>query len=383
MKKGILVVLLFSLLLGSCVPAGAETLSNIPTEVPTYIPTPISTNTPTPTATPTSTPTPTPTPVPSLRSLAQVRGIWIGTAVAARPLHDDPLYAKMLAREFNILTLENAVKFGPVHPDKDRYNFRNADAIVDFAEAYGMQVRGHALVWDSQLPTWLTEGSWTREELIEILREHIMTVVRRYRGRVVAWDVVNEAVADDGSLRDTIWLRGIGPEYIEMAFRWAHEADQEALLFYNDYGAEGLGLKSDAVYTLVQDLLQRGVPIHGVGFQMHTGLDCYPKPQNVATNMKRLAALGLEVHITEMEVKIKEPVTEEGLARQAHVYRKMLEICLVAKNCKAFVMWGFTDRYSYIPHILPGLGAAHIFDEFYRPKPAYDALIEALKAQQP
>lgn len=426
MKKSTLVVLLLSILLVSCVSAGAETLIIIPTETPQPTPTwtPEPTNTPRPTVTPQPTPTwtpvptatstpqptvtpqprptevpstptpvpmntpvptstPTPTPVPSLRSLAQIHGMRIGTAVTARPLRDDPLYAETLAREFNILTLENAVKFGPVHPDKDRYDFRRADAIIDFAEAHEMQVRGHTLVWDAQLPTWLIEGSWTREELIEILWEHIMTVVGRYRGRIVAWDVVNEAIADDGSLRDTFWLRRIGPEYIEMAFRWAHEADPNALLFYNDYGAEGLSPKSDAVYALVRGLLQRGVPIHGVGFQMHTAPGHHPRVQNIAANMKRLAALGLEVHITEMEVKLKEPVTDEKLVKQARVYRKMLEVCLSTENCKAFVMWGFTDRHSYIPHVLPEWGAAHIFDESYNPKPAYQALMEALKAQQP
>ena len=137
----------------------------------------------------------------------------------------------------------------------------------------------------SQLPAWLTEGTWTRDELIAIIREHITTVVGHYRGRVAAWDVVNEGVGDDGSLRDTIWLRGIGPEYIDMAFRWAHEADPDALLFYNDYAGEGLGTKSDAIYALVQGLLERGVPINGVGLQMHVSLRWSPQPQDVAANM--------------------------------------------------------------------------------------------------
>ena len=192
-----------------------------------------------------------------------------------------------------MLTPENAMKFGLVHPEPDRYDFADADYIVGFAEAHGMQVRGHNLVWHFQLPTWLTEGTWTRDELIDILHQHITTVVGHYRGRVAAWDVVNEAIADDGSLRDTIWLRGIGPEYIDMAFRWAHEADPDALLFYNDYAGEGLGAKSDAIYALVQGLLERGVPINGVGLQMHVSLRWSPQPQDVAANMERLGALGL------------------------------------------------------------------------------------------
>ena len=351
MKGSIFVVMILFVLAVSCAPAQREPPTTIPTSV---LP---------------------------LRSLAQDRDIHIGAAVAARPLGSEALYAETLAREFNMLTPENAMKFGPLHPNRDRYDFSDADAIVDFAEAHGMQVRGHTLVWHNQLPSWLTAGNWARDEMIEILREHIMTVVGRYQGRVAAWDVVNEAVANDGSLRDTIWLRSIGPEYIDMAFRWAHEADPDALLFYNDYGGEGQGRKSDAIYTLVHGLLQRGVPIHGVGLQMHVSLDRSPEPQDVAANMKRLAALGLKVHITEMDVRIKGPATEEKLAEQARVYRDMLEVCLAAENCRAFVLWGFTDRHSWIPHFFTGYGSGLIFDESYRPKPAYNALIDMLIGQ--
>lgn len=320
----------------------------------------------------------TPTAPLSLRSLAQARGIQIGAAVAVDPLLSEPLYAETLAREFSILTPENAMKFEPVHPGPDRYDFSAADAIVNFAEEHGMQVRGHTLVWHSQLPGWLTEGNWTRDELIQILRDHIMTVVGRYRGRVAAWDVVNEAVNDNGALRNTIWLRGIGPEYLDMAFQWAHEADPDALLFYNDYGGEGLKPKSDAIYALVRDLVQRGVPIHGVGLQMHVSLDGCPTRQAVTANMDRLSALGLQVHITELDARIKDPATEEELADQAGVYRDMLGVCLSAQNCKAFVLWGFTDRHSWIPYFFEGWGTALIFDQSYRPKPAYEALVDGL-----
>jgi len=366
----------------SCTPA----LTRTPATPRASIQPPIATHTPTPTPatpgksiqTPIVTHTPTPMVAPSLRSLAQERGIRIGAAVAVEPLQNEPLYAEVLAREFSMLTPENAMKFEPVHPGPDRYDFSAADAIVAFAADHGMQVRGHTLVWHYQLPPWLTGGDWTRDELIQILQEHITTVVGRYRGQVAAWDVVNEAIADDGSLRDTIWLRGIGPEYIDMAFQWAHEADPDARLFYNDYGGEGQGRKSDAIYALVQSLLQRGVPIHGVGLQMHVSLDDFPTPQDVATNMDRLSALGLEVHITEMDVRIKGEATEEALVKQAGVYRDMLDACLSAQNCKAFVLWGFTDRHSWIPYFFEGWDAALIFDPSYRPKPAYDALADGL-----
>ena len=322
----------------------------------------------------------TPTPTSSLRTLAGAHNMHIGAAVALGPLQCESLYAETLAREFSMLTPENVMKFGPLHPEQERYDFAAADAIVAFARSHDMQVRGHTLVWHNQLPSWLTKRDWTREALIEILREHITTVVGRYRGRVGAWDVVNEAVADDGSLRDTIWLQGIGPEYLDMAFRWAHEADPEARLFYNDYNGEGQGCKADAIYKWVRDFVRRGVPIRGVGLQMHVALDRFPEPQAVAANVERLAGLGLEVHITEMDVRIEEPATAEDLHRQASVYGDMLRVCLTADNCSAFVLWGFTDRWSWIPHFFEGCGRALILDEDYRPKPAYHALREALSA---
>jgi endo-1,4-beta-xylanase len=323
---------------------------------------------------------PTVTPAPSLRALAHERGIGIGAAVSAGPLRREPLYGETLAREFSMLTTENAAKFGPVHPEPDRYDFADADFIVGFAEAHDMQVRGHTLVWHNQLPAWLTDGTWTRDELIDILREHVTTVVGHYRGRVAAWDVVNEAVADDGSLRDTIWRRGIGPEYIDMAFRWAHEADPDALLFCNDYAGEDLGPKSDAVHALVQGLLERGVPINGVGLQMHVSLRWPPDPEDVAANMARLGALGLQVHVTEMDVRIQDGVgtTEERLAAQADIYRDMMDVCLESSACKAFVTWGFTDRHSWIPQHTGHPDAPLLFDESYRPKPAYHAIMDAL-----
>ncbi len=315
----------------------------------------------------------------SLRTLARARGIRIGAAVASGPLHGEPRYAEILRHEFNVVTPENAMKFEWVHPRQNVYAFSDADAIVAFARANDMQVRGHTLVWHVSLPRWLTGGNFTRSEMRDILREHIHEVVRHFRGQVEVWDVLNEAVADDGSLEKTIWLRGIGPEYIELAFRWAHEADPQARLFYNDNGGEGLGRKSDAIYSLIRGLVQRGAPIHGVGFQFHINPESPPNTRAVVANMDRLAALGLEVHVTELDVRIKKPVTEEKLDAQARIYGSILGACLSARNCRAFVMWGFTDRHSWIPLFFPGWGAGLILDEFYRPKPAYGALMDLLR----
>jgi endo-1,4-beta-xylanase len=313
----------------------------------------------------------------SLRELAQVRGIHIGAAVAPGPLRREAPYAQALAHEFSMLTTENALKFGPVHPSLDRYAFDDADDIIVFAEANDMLVRGHTLVWHNQLPSWIEQGEWTREELMTVLEDHISTVVRRYRGRVHAWDVVNEAI-DKGSLRDTVWLRTIGPEYLDLAFRWAHEADPGALLFYNDYGGEGINRKSDAIYDLVEGMLERGVPIHGVGLQMHVTASWSPGAVRVLDNMNRLADLGLQVHITELDVRIRGGPSEHDLQRQADIYRETMETCLAARSCTAYVTWGFADRHSWIPGFFSGWGSALIFDETYQPKPAYTALHETL-----
>jgi len=214
------------------------------------------------------------------------------------------------------------------------------------------------------------------------MKDHIFTVVSHYRGQVNMWDVVNEAIGNDGKMRDTLWYRDIGPDYLDWAFRWAHEANPQAHLFYNDYGAEGLNLKSDAVYSLVKGMLQRGVPIYGVGLQMHTSILNAPVKQDVIANMNRLAALGLKVQITEMDVQIQgdtRPMAQR-LTAQAKVYSDMLHVCLVVKTCESFVMWGFTDRYTWIPSATGHPDAPLIFDTNYRPKPAYTSMIQELRS---
>jgi len=317
---------------------------------------------------------------PSLRELADRRGLKIGAAVAPGPLRGEPAYAQALAHEYNFLTTENALKFGPVHPQPNTYAFTDADLIVEFAEKHNMQVRGHTLIWHQQLATWVEKGNWTRETLIEVMREHIFTVVGRYKGRIAVWDVVNEAITDSGgALRASVWQQVIGDDYIDLAFQFAHEADPDAQLFYNDYGAEEMNRKSDAVYELVKGMLERGVPIHGVGLQMHIPSTRPPKWASVAENIARLNALGLKVHITELDVRVPDPPNEDKLKRQAEVYRDVLQTCLDAQACTAFITWGFTDRHSWIPGFFSGWGAALPFDETYQPKPAYDALRQALE----
>jgi endo-1,4-beta-xylanase len=313
-----------------------------------------------------------------LRALAEKRGLYIGAAVSPNPLRSDPAYAAALAHEFNQVTTENALKFGPVHPQPNHYAFEDADAIVDFAVTHQMAVRGHTLVWHQQNPDWLNNGSWTKDRLSAVLQEHIQTVVSRYQGKILFWDVVNEAVEARG-LRDTLWLRTLGPDYLDYAFRWANKADPAAKLFYNDYESEGLSPKSDQVYALVKGLLERGVPIHGVGLQLHITVGGVP--YGLQENMQRLGELGLEVHITELDVRIDGQVTPAKLQAQAKTYHQVMEACLNVQQCTAFITWGFTDAHSWVPGFFKGWGSALLFDEVYQPKPAYDALRDILQNQ--
>lgn len=315
----------------------------------------------------------------TLRTLAQSASIRIGAAADVAVLNTDATYARLLAREFNLLTPENAMKFSVVQPERGRFDFTQADALVAFAEAHDMQVNGHVLVWHQQLPDWLTQGNFSPDELKAILREHIQTLVTRYRGRVASWDVAAEAVGEDGQLRETFWSRSIGPDYLALAFRWAHEADPQARLRYNDYGGEGAGAKSDGIYDLMAALRRKGTPIHGVGLQMHASLQDAPRAKDVRINMKRLAALGLETHITEMDVMLSIPATRTDLRAQATLFRDMLQACLAVAQCRSFSTWGATDRYSWIPDYFPGQGAALLFGTDYRPKPAYRSIGRLLR----
>jgi endo-1,4-beta-xylanase len=365
--------LAFAALMGGCggAPAVPATVASTPAATPTTVPTTGPTSVPTAAATPSANGE-------QLRDLAARRRFYVGAAVSIDALRSEPAYAELLARTYNQVTPENVMKFGPIHPARDRFNWNDADALVAFAEEHGMRVHGHTLVWHQQLPSWVTQGNMTADQARAALQDHITQVVGRYKGRIAEWDVVNEAFTDDGSPRQTVWRKLIGPEYIELAFRWAHQADPDAKLFYNDYNGEELNAKSNAIYELVRDLKQRGVPIDGVGMQMHITLAGRPDTKRLAENMRRLGDLGLAVHVSEMDVRLPTPADAAALRTQARAYREVLQVCLAAPNCGEFTTWGFTDKHSWVPGFYSGYGAALPFDELYAPKPAYTALIEEL-----
>jgi GH35 family endo-1,4-beta-xylanase len=314
----------------------------------------------------------------SLRGFASRNNIYMGAAVWTNHL-DDPIHQEVLGREFNMLTPEHEAKFCMISTARGEYDFSRVDRLIEFAEAHDMAIHGHTLIWHSCSPDWVENADFSREEAIEVLREHITTVVERYKGRILYWDVVNEAF-DGAVLRDTAWLRMIGEDYIELAFQFAHEADPDALLLYNDYGAEAMNAKSDAVYAMAQDFLERDIPIHGIGMQGHFDL---PRINvgSIAENMQRLADIGLEVQLTEVDVKYIGETTDEILRQQAREYYRLMETCLDAENCTAFIVWGVSDKYTWLreasffdnPTVDPLL-----FTDDYQPKPAYFALMDLL-----
>jgi len=316
----------------------------------------------------------------SLRTLANGKGRLIGSAVDrgfGYSGSDGVTFKTTLAREFNMLTPENDMKHERIHPGRDVYRFEPADSLVTFADANGMKVRGHTLIWHQQLAAWLTSGSWTTDETMALLVDHVTKVVSHYRGRVIEWDVVNEALGDNGSLRPSFWFDRIGRDYVELAFRTARAADSTVALFYNDYNIEGISPKSDSLYALVRDFQARGVPISGIGLESHFQLGAVPS--TLGANIARFAALGLKVHITELDVRMTTPATAAQLQTQAQNYRDVVATCLQYPACDVVVMWGFTDKESWVPSAFPGWGAALILDATYQAKPAYTALHDLLK----
>ena len=343
-------------------------------------------------------------PAQTLRQAAAQRAIPIGSAADADEYGQanklsNPTYASLLSTQYSMLEPENAMKWDVTQPGQSTFNFEPADKLVAFAQANQMMVRGHNLCWYSQLPSWLSSYAKTAtgQLMSDVLQNHIQTVAGHYKGQVFAWDVVNEPFNDPATgvlpdLRNSVWYNqpGIGMPgtgYIELALRWAHQADPNALLFVNDYNLEAPGAKFNALYAMVKDFVSRGVPIHGVGFEMHLTLGSYPSSSGLAQNIQMLAALGLQVHITEMDVRLQ--VNSQGAASasdmqsQADQYQRIMTVCLQNPGCTAFQVWGVSDGNSWIPGTFSGFGAALPFDVNYQPKPAFTSLVNALGTVPP
>lgn len=320
----------------------------------------------------------------ALRQAAERSNKLLGAAVNVTALHDDSTYGQVLAREFNYVTPENAMKWESLEATRGTHTWEDADAIVQFAEQHGQSIKGHALVWHRQLPTWV-DSSLSADELGAALKTHIETTLAHFHGHVRAWDVVNEAVDESTATgyRDSVFWEKLGPAYIEDAFRWARAADPDVLLFYNDYGIERMGTKADLTYAMIRDLVKKGVPIDGIGFQSHLTTHRYPADSDLRANMRRYADLGLKVNISELDSRTLDvPGTQDSRWQAQRVaFQEVVGACVVEPACEAVTFWGFTDQYSWLNGDTPEDGL--IFDRNYAQKPAYDGVLSGLAGVLP
>ena len=325
--------------------------------------------------------------IPSLREIYQDY-FEIGAAVSIAGWSSKTIdtHQDLIKKHFSSLTAENEMKPDALQPRQGQFNFSDGDKMVDFALSNGMKVRGHTLVWHAQTPDWffrdkdgnridqkavITEED--RQLVIERLENHIETVMKHYAGKVYAWDVVNEAISDDGRYilrQDSPWFRILGEDFIEIAFRKAHEVDPDAKLFYNDYNAV-MVYKRGRMAQMLKGLLDKGVPVHGVGIQGHWGVNG-PAIDEIEDALKMYADLGLEIHITELDIGMD----DKSLAEQAERYREVFALFKKYSHAITSVtLWGISDAATWRQDDNPLL-----FDKNQEPKPAFWAIVDTDKS---
>lgn len=341
---------------------------------------------------------------PSLKSLSEALGIRLGNHIEGdsnyQIPYDDTPYFETLCQNFNLITVDYGMYMSFMQPTQSGYDYSRPDQVVEFAEANNMVTRGHPLVdganldWINPETDWLTTSKWvhdgdfSREEMIEIMYERIERVMTHYKGQINEWVVVNETFGGFNgkqgiALKNNVWTQKLGDDYVELALKYARQVDPDATLILNEVNVDYLAPwnnRVDGFYSFVVDLLEKGTPIDIVGFQFHwiVGED-NPTVKDIVDNFARYGELGLEVSISEMDVRIEKPVTAEKLEEQARLYAIALQACLESEYCTSFSVWSHSDKYSWIPNTFPGFEAAHLFDEDHQPKPAYFALIEVME----
>ncbi|HXU62491.1 MAG TPA: endo-1,4-beta-xylanase [Polyangia bacterium] len=322
---------------------------------------------------------------PPLRDAAEAAHKRIGTALMSARLND-PAVRALVARQFDSLSPENEMKWESVEPRPGAFAFAAGDRLVAFAKQNNLRMRGHTLVWHSQMPGWAKQLHG--DELRAAMASHIAGVAGHWEGEIGAWDVVNEALADgpSGALREDSPFTALGADFIDQAFKLAHDADPNAQLFYNDYEIEGVGTpKSEAAYQLCKRLKEAGVPIGGVGFQMHVDPRHWPPPEAIKANIARYGALGLRVEFTEMDVPVGElpGSADQKLQEQRRIAHDIVATCVADAACTAVTFWGLTDRDSWLndPHWgkLRGNGPHRplLFDAQMHPKPIVQGVLDA------
>ncbi|KAG7289389.1 Endo-1,4-beta-xylanase 5 [Staphylotrichum longicolle] len=319
-----------------------------------------------------------------LHSLMVAAGkLYFGTAMDTKNFNDTAYQAiSTNQNEFGMFTPENSQKWDATEPQQGQFSFTQADAVAMKVKSNGQLLRCHTLTWHSQLPSFVSTGTWTRETLTAVITAHITNVMTHYAAQCYAWDVVNEALNENGTFRSSVFLSTLGPDYIPLSFSVAAAADPRAKLYYNDFNLETTPAKADGAVAIVKLVQGAGVKIDGVGFQAHLNVGQTPSRAQLAATLGRFTALGVEVAYTELDVKHpKLPTSEADREQQAADYVAAVGSCLDVEGCVGVTVWQFTDRYSWVPGTFPGTGEACLMTEDYVKKPAYEA-VEGWREQQ-
>jgi endo-1,4-beta-xylanase len=307
---------------------------------------------------------------------------YIGTSLTVR---NDNQESNIIRSEFGSITPENAQKWDATEPNRNQFNFGAADQHMNWAQQNGKHVRCHTLVWYSQLPGWVSNSGFNNATLIQVMTNHINQVMGRYKGRCNHWDVVNEALNEDGTYRDNVFLRVIGEAYIPIAFRAAAAADPAAKLYYNDYNLAYLGPKVEGAARIVRLCQQYGVRIDGVGYQGHlvtesTPTQSTPTPseEDLTAALKVTADLGVDVAWTEIDIRMRTPSNAQKLQQLADAYGRVARACLNVPSCVGMTIWGVTDKYSWVPNTFSGEGDALLWNSNYQKKAAYTSFLQGI-----
>ncbi|HOX83478.1 MAG TPA: endo-1,4-beta-xylanase [Chryseolinea sp.] len=309
----------------------------------------------------------------------------IGASVGVNLMKNNTKYNGVVTIEYNSITAENAMKFGALHPSENTFIWTDADYLVSYAQASNKRIHGHTLNWYTSLPTWLTNFQGDSAAWENILKNHIQTVVTHFKGKVASWDVVNEAFNDNGTLRNSIWVQKLGTDYIARCFQYAHEADPNALLFYNDYGHEYSSAKRIAITNMISSFLTRGIPIHGIGMQFH--MTYTQTDANISAAINSAAATGLKVHISELDIRLnndKVPglvFTPLLASQQADKYKFVVKTFNAIPSAQKYgiTTWNVGDADSWIPGWLGAPDYPLPFDKDYLRKPAYYGIVDGVK----
>ena len=318
-----------------------------------------------------------------LRDLATARNFLIGTAANPTILQNNAPYANVVKTEYNLITPGNAMKMDSLQATEGVWTYTDADSLVSFAQANNMKVHGHVFIWHSQVPGWLNSKTKDRATFLPIMQAHIQNVAQHFGTKVFAWDVVNEAIEDNGTLRSSIWSQSIGSDFIDQAFTFARQyTPAGTILIYNDYNVETINVKSNYMYNMVQSMKTRGIPIDAVGFQMHIHVWDAPTYEQVRSNIARFAALGVKVYISEMDVALGTVYpalpTAAQLDQQKQIYAYITKACLDVPGCAGLTTWGVSDGDSWLNGFLGDYEHPMLFDRSYAKKPAYYGISEQL-----